>query len=651
MTAFVDWFIPRSLATSTPDNLRRARLVVVVSLAMIANTVPNVVILLGAGVKTVGLLVSAALLAFCAAPLLLRATGSLRLCAHFVVAMGLLGLVASSIFSGGLESPGLVWWGPYLIFAVMILGTRTGLLWTAAAVLLCIVYLVLGKNGIAIRNDVARLDRREALMSSSATAFIALFLLVRVYENLKNKMLAEIDVAKGLIETAHASARIVLDNVGQGLIVAERDGKLGAERSQAVTEWFGPVALEDTLFTYLGRAAPDFASWLEVNWPGIFDGFLPIELVLSQLPAKLSRGGRHYALAYRPIGEEPCIASVLVVITDVTELLAAEQAKEENREMLAIFQRITSDQLIFTEFMEESRGRITALSNPGMEQTIQLRELHTLKGNTGLFGLVRSARFFHDLEEALLRDERGLNDSDRHLLVNHWRQVENKVTPLLANVTNIQLSRAEYEEALRAVSNGEPHSLLRARMLEWAHEPIHKRFAIFAQQIVELAQRLGKKGVTVQISDSGLRLPREPLASFWSIFPHLVRNAVDHGIESVEERRALGKPENAVIKLASRIENDEVVIEIADDGRGLDWNAIANRARSRGLPAKTREELEAALFADGFTTREGASEVSGRGVGLSAVRSAILAIGGRIHIDSAPNRGSRFSLHLKMSRN
>ncbi|HEX7501613.1 MAG TPA: ATP-binding protein, partial [Polyangia bacterium] len=86
-----------------------------------------------------------------------------------------------------------------------------------------------------------------------------------------------------------------------------------------------------------------------------------------------------------------------------------------------------------------------------------------------------------------------------------------------------------------------------------------------------------------------------------------------------------------------------MVVEIADDGRGLDWNAIAERARAKGLPTESREDLEAALFADGVTTRTEGSEVSGRGVGLSAVRCAVLAMGGRIRIESAPNRGTRFS--------
>lgn len=649
MTAFVDRFIPRALRAGAPDDLRRARLTVNFCLAMVIATAPNIVILLSGGVKTVGFLVLGTLVAFLIAPLLLRMTGSIRLSAHVLVGAGLLGLVGCSVFSGGLESPGLVWWGPYIIFAVMVLGTRIGLLWTAVAVGLCITYLVLDKHGVSIRNDVAHLDRHEAIMSTNVTAFIAFFLLVRVWESLKSRMLAEISSAKLVIETAHSSARMVLDNVAQGLLLVDRDGKVGEERSQTLVAWFGPMAAGETLFTYLDKVDPQFASLLEVSWSSIFDGFLPMDLVLYQLPSKLAHRGRDYSLSYRPIGKEPSFTSVLVVITDVTELLAAERAKEEQRELLSVFQRITSDQGIFVEFLKESRGRIAALSEPGLGQTLELRELHTLKGNTGLFGLVRTARFLHNLEDLVLREERELNDFDRRQLVDHWQQVEALVTPLLVDVTTIRLSRPTYEEVLLAVSNGEPHPQLRARMMEWAYEPVHKRFSIFAEQIVGLAERMGKKGVTVQIIDGGLRLPTEHLAPFWSSFPHLIRNAVDHGIESAEERRSLSKPERAVIELASRVENGELVIEIADDGRGLDWSAVAARARDKGLPDQSREDLEAAIFVDGVTTRSEASEVSGRGVGLSAVRAAVLAIGGRIRVDSVPNRGTRFSFHLKIN--
>jgi hypothetical protein len=175
MSTFIDWFIPPSLRTGTPDGFRRARLIVWFCVGMFLNTVPNVASLLSHGVISVGVLVVIPALCFIATPFLLRASGSLRLPAHFLVSIALICSVASAAYSGGLESPGTVWWGPYLIFTIMLLGTRVGMFWTAIIAVECIVYLVLQKNGVTIRNDTALLDRSEALMSSYLTAFIALF--------------------------------------------------------------------------------------------------------------------------------------------------------------------------------------------------------------------------------------------------------------------------------------------------------------------------------------------------------------------------------------------------------------------------------------------------------------------------------------------
>jgi len=93
-----------------------------------------------------------------------------------------------------------------------------------------------------------------------------------------------------------------------------------------------------------------------------------------------------------------------------------------------------------------------------------------------------------------------------------------------------------------------------------------------------------------------------------------------------------------------------VVIEIADDGRGIDWNRVATRAKSLGLPANTAEDLETALFADGVTTKDEPTETSGRGVGLSAVSGVVVSLGGRIRIHSAVGQGTQFQFVFPFSR-
>ncbi len=664
ITSFVDWFVPAKLQSASPDELRRARLTVVFCIAMGLNSAPNILVLLGNRVWSVGTMISLMTSLYLVIPFAFRYTGSLRLAAHLLVANGIVGNLICSSFSGGVLSPGLVWNGAPLIFAVMLLGTRVGLFWTVVVTAECIIYIPLHKAGI-LRDDVALLDRHEAIGSSAATAFIAFFLLVRVYENLKKSMLEQIGHGKRLVEKAHQNARLVLDNVGQGLLVADGSGAVGAERSEALNRWFGPASPEESLFTYFEKVDSRFAEWLEVGWSSVFEEFLPVEVCIAQLPARLVHLGRHYSVTYRlitgamlvgsrtltaPQPNEP-VKGVLMVVSDITEVVKAERAEEEQRELLALLQRAMADRGILVGFLEESRFRIKALCETTLDRTVEQREIHTLKGNAGLFGLIQIPRLCHELEEKLAQDDRSLNEEERLALRQLWDQIETRAMPLLGEDTSsIQLSKSEYNGVLHAVANGEPHSALHSIIRSWAHEPTHKRLGIVAEQIAALGRRLGKGDITVQIDDGGIRLPRERLREFWSSLSHVVRNAVDHGLETPEERRGNGKPVHPRIRLATHIDHADTIIEIEDDGRGIDWSAVSEKARAKGLPTHTKQQLEAALFADGLTTRSEATDISGRGVGLAAVQSAVDALGGTISLESTKGQGTRFSFRFNLAR-
>jgi two-component system, chemotaxis family, sensor kinase CheA len=121
-----------------------------------------------------------------------------------------------------------------------------------------------------------------------------------------------------------------------------------------------------------------------------------------------------------------------------------------------------------------------------------------------------------------------------------------------------------------------------------------------------------------------------------------LRNAVDHGLEPPAERAAQGKPEHGRLELATRVDGEEFVIEVTDDGRGINWPKLGLRAQAAGLPYETRADLEAALFHDGVSTADEVTELSGRGVGLAAVKEAVLALNGRIAVQSHPHKGATF---------
>ncbi len=165
----------------------------------------------------------------------------------------------------------------------------------------------------------------------------------------------------------------------------------------------------------------------------------------------------------------------------------------------------------------------------------------------------------------------------------------------------------------------------------------------------EVSARLGKP-VRLEVSGAEERVDRGLLERLLDPLVHLVRNAVDHGLEPGEERRELGKPEEGLLRLNIHRESEALLVSLEDDGRGIDVELIRQAAVERGLftPSEAslldRARLLDLLTAPAFSTRREVSDVSGRGVGLDVVRSAVESLGGHLEMASEPGRGSRFTL-------
>jgi two-component system chemotaxis sensor kinase CheA len=152
-----------------------------------------------------------------------------------------------------------------------------------------------------------------------------------------------------------------------------------------------------------------------------------------------------------------------------------------------------------------------------------------------------------------------------------------------------------------------------------------------------------EKPVDVAIDHHRLRIMPGALDAFWGSLVHVVRNAIDHGIEPPAERVALGKPERGRVVLRTLpLPAGGFVVELEDDGRGIDFAAIGRAALGKGLPASTRAELIRAMFHDGVTTREEATELSGRGVGLAAVANSCREVGGLTDVESEAGKRTCF---------
>ncbi len=135
----------------------------------------------------------------------------------------------------------------------------------------------------------------------------------------------------------------------------------------------------------------------------------------------------------------------------------------------------------------------------------------------------------------------------------------------------------------------------------------------------------------------------------FSALVHAVRNAVDHGIERPEVREAAGKPTAGRIELRAVVERDVLVVSAKDDGAGVNWDAVQRKAHGLGLPSQSPHDLEDALFADGVSTCNEVTTLSGRGVGMSAIRAEARARGGDAHVLSVAGQGTTLVVHVPLT--
>ena len=167
---------------------------------------------------------------------------------------------------------------------------------------------------------------------------------------------------------------------------------------------------------------------------------------------------------------------------------------------------------------------------------------------------------------------------------------------------------------------------------------------MIGDQARALATRIGRNEVDVSVDAPALRYPQGRLDELFSSFSHLIRNAVDHGIEPRDERIRAGKSPVGSLRVTAGSTDGALLFTIIDDGRGVDWAKVRQKALDRGLPVDTDEALAEVLFLDGFTTRDAADELSGRGIGMSAVKQAAVRLGGLVRLESTPGVGTVVSV-------
>jgi len=276
--------------------------------------------------------------------------------------------------------------------------------------------------------------------------------------------------------------------------------------------------------------------------------------------------------------------------------------------------------------------------------------------------LVEEGMVQQDVVDAALNKQQQIRDNKTRVQKNIQVNAE-KLDKLINLVGELVIANAGMNLSLQDIEGVETlreNASLMSRLVEDIRNStlsmrmvqIGGTFNRFRRLIHDLSQDLNKQ-IELNISGAETELDKSMVEKITDPLTHLVRNAIDHGIESAEGRRAAGKPENGTVYLHAYHDSGSIVIEVGDDGKGLDLQKILNKAIERKLilPEQdiTEEELLRLIFEPGISTAERVTQLSGRGVGLDVVKRDINALNGTVDVISEPEQGTTFQIYLPLT--
>ncbi|MDX2018945.1 MAG: ATP-binding protein [Deltaproteobacteria bacterium] len=442
-----------------------------------------------------------------------------------------------------------------------------------------------------------------------------------------------------------ARLRLVLDSTGDALIPIGMDGRLAGACSKRTNDWFGEIPEGVPVWEHLGAQCPGFAEKFSVAFDQMASEIFPFECAADLMPKDLKIGKTIYGLSYRAVGSVEKLAGVLVVISDVTAQREAEAQEAESKEVFSVVGLCFRDPELYTGFVEDSLRRLDLMKQGGIIR--QQADLHTLKGNAGMIGFGRMAEACHKLEDEIAETGKALDPSRFEQLEEMFAESRKRVEALAGQSQDmVQVQPDEFEWLRQTLLHRDPATA--ARVSSWRLTRAER----ILEQLGGHAKRIGErmaKDVDVVVDCHDIRMDRKQFDGVWASMVHAIRNAVDHGIESPEERADRGKDRTGTVVLRGRAENGILRLSIEDDGRGIDVERLREKVTQIHGAAAASWSLIDLVCARGASTASEVTENSGRGVGVGALRDAVLVQGGAMRVETKPGSGTRFDIELPLA--
>jgi signal transduction histidine kinase len=455
---------------------------------------------------------------------------------------------------------------------------------------------------------------------------LGLAIAVRSAQQYQGTLEARVQEKTSALQASNRAIKNIMDHVSFGLVICDPLLRIKPGYSaacNAILDEKNSIEGKDltTLLNLDARNADHFKS----VYSQIFDpDFMLGDLSVDYLPTRFHLGAKAIGLTGSVVHDDAGKATgVLFCLADVTNLAKAEEEIERNRTLIKMVCNREAFRQFLTDVQTSFRRLRTELDNPSGKFNNELvrRELHTLKGNCASYGLSYIADKIHELEDCTTLPQ---NEVDK---------VEQELVRFLDD--NNELLGVTYGQAADFIKS------IRLKQVRTILGPIEENFN-------QLASRLGKSA-RLHIKGRTVLVPSD-LVGVFKVLVHLIRNALDHGMEAPHERG--DKPEMGTVTLEVERNDTVMSIRLSDDGKGIRKEKVLNTAISKKLvkadstKSLKEEEIYGLIFEPGFSTAEAVTDISGRGVGLDAVKKAVEEVDGKIAVNSTEGNGTSFTITI-----
>ncbi|BCZ48143.1 hypothetical protein psyc5s11_42100 [Clostridium gelidum] len=480
-----------------------------------------------------------------------------------------------------------------------------------------------------------------------------------------NENSRELENINQTLDNKNLKLKNILNNVEQGFFNLGQDLLIQEEYSLQCEKIFNSVISYKKLSSILYPKDDNMMKFIDELLVKIFEADISQrKLYLTLLPEEIAINDKVLSLCFKVAKDSKDEDIIMTIITDITEKRFLEKKMHEEQTILKMVVKAIINRDEFRELVneyEEFTG--TSFKNiPKEEHEHTFRQIHNFKGNFSQYEMVSLINKLNELENKLYEGNHKFHIEDIDgTELSAWLREDLDIIETYAGKDFMKYGELcyvrkekliEIENKIREVLPQNELKVILPLIRDLRSKSLKDLMRTYPDYVMKLSERLGKSVNPFEIVGDDIRIDASSYQDMLKAIVHIFRNSVDHGIETEDERLEAGKGQVGNITCRIRDLQDDFQIIISDDGRGINVKLLEQKSLDKGI--YTEEELKKMnyeekinlIFEQGITTKEEANNISGRGVGMSAVKQSVEECGGRIKVDNSEGYGTVFILTL-----